>query len=146
MSGPAYLTRVCTHTHTHRCGIKSIAPFHSLSSESLSLPELLLSFPGTGQPGPSGQSSLAPVDRAAWPRWPGLGLLSSCTLPLQLLFAVSYCTTGKEPSANAGDIRDMSSILGQKDPLEKRTATHSSILAWRIPWTEEPDWLWSVGL
>jgi len=28
--------------------------------------------------------------------------------------------------------------LGQKDPLEKGTATHSSILAWRIPWTEEP--------
>ena len=29
--------------------------------------------------------------------------------------------------------------LGQKDPLEKGMATHSSILAWRIPWTEEPD-------
>ena len=28
--------------------------------------------------------------------------------------------------------------LGQEDPVEKRTATHSSILAWRIPWTEEP--------
>ena len=28
--------------------------------------------------------------------------------------------------------------LGQEDPLEKRMATHSSILAWRIPWTEEP--------
>ena len=29
-------------------------------------------------------------------------------------------------------------FLGQKDPLEKEMATHSSILAWRIPWTEEP--------
>ena len=29
--------------------------------------------------------------------------------------------------------------LSQEDPLEKRMATHSSILAWRIPWTEEPD-------
>ena len=29
--------------------------------------------------------------------------------------------------------------LGQEDPLEKRTAAHSSTLAWRIPWTEEPD-------
>ena len=29
--------------------------------------------------------------------------------------------------------------LGRKDPLEKGMATHSSILAWRIPWTEEPD-------
>ena len=35
--------------------------------------------------------------------------------------------------------------LGQKGPLEKGTATHSSILAWRIPWTEEPDGLQSMG-
>ena len=36
--------------------------------------------------------------------------------------------------------------LGWEDPLEKETATHSSILAWRIPWTEEPDRLQSMGL
>ena len=36
--------------------------------------------------------------------------------------------------------------LGQEDPLQKRMATHSSILAWRIPWTEEPDGLQSIGL
>ena len=36
--------------------------------------------------------------------------------------------------------------LGQKDPLEEGTATHSSILAWRIPWTEEPGGLQSMGL
>ena len=36
--------------------------------------------------------------------------------------------------------------LPWKDPLEKGTATPSSILAWRIPWTEEPDGLWSMGL
>ena len=36
--------------------------------------------------------------------------------------------------------------LGQEDPLEKRMATHSSILAWEIPWTEEPGGLQSVGL
>ena len=35
--------------------------------------------------------------------------------------------------------------LGQEDPLEKGMATHSSILAWRIPWTEEPDGLQSMG-
>ena len=35
--------------------------------------------------------------------------------------------------------------LGQKDPLEKGMATHSSILAWRIPWTEEPRGLWFMG-
>ena len=36
--------------------------------------------------------------------------------------------------------------LGWKDPLEKEMATHSSILAWRIPWTEEPGGLQSMGL
>ena len=36
--------------------------------------------------------------------------------------------------------------LGGEDPLEKETATHSSILAWRIPWTEEPGELQSTGL
>ena len=36
--------------------------------------------------------------------------------------------------------------LGWEDPLEKRMATHSSILAWRIPWTDEPSRLRSVGL
>ena len=35
--------------------------------------------------------------------------------------------------------------LGWEDPLEKEMTTHSSILAWRIPWTEEPDGLQSVG-
>ena len=36
--------------------------------------------------------------------------------------------------------------LGREDPLEKEMATHSSILAWRIPWTEEPRRLQSMGL
>ena len=36
--------------------------------------------------------------------------------------------------------------LGRKDPLEKGAATHSSILAWRTPWTEEPGGLQSIGL
>ena len=35
--------------------------------------------------------------------------------------------------------------LGQEDPLEKKMATHSSILAWRIPWTEKPSRLQSIG-
>ena len=35
--------------------------------------------------------------------------------------------------------------LGQQDPLEKEMATHSSILAWEIPWTEEPGGLQSTG-
>ena len=48
--------------------------------------------------------------------------------------------------ANAGDLRDMGSIPGWKDPLEEGMATHPSILAWRIPWTEEPGGLQSTGL
>ena len=36
--------------------------------------------------------------------------------------------------------------LGWKDPLEKEMATHFSILAWKIPWTEEPGGLQSLGL
>ena len=35
--------------------------------------------------------------------------------------------------------------LGWEDPLEEEMATHSSILEWKIPWTEEPGWLWSIG-
>ena len=35
--------------------------------------------------------------------------------------------------------------LGREDLLEKEMATHSSILAWRIPWMEEPGGLWSMG-
>ena len=37
-------------------------------------------------------------------------------------------------------------LLGQEDPLEKKIATQSSILAWRTPWTEEPGRLQSIGL
>ena len=47
----------------------------------------------------------------------------------------------KRPSAKAGDVGDLSSFsgsLGQEDPLEEGMAMHSSILAWRIAWTEEP--------
>ena len=52
----------------------------------------------------------------------------------------------KNPSVNAEDVRDMGvQSLGQEDPLEKEMATHSSILAWRIPWTEEPGGLQSIG-
>ena len=36
--------------------------------------------------------------------------------------------------------------LGREDPLKKEMATHSSIIAWRMPWTEEPGGLWSMGL
>ena len=44
----------------------------------------------------------------------------------------------KESTCNAGD-------LGWEDPLEKGMATHASILAWTIPWTEEPGGLQTMG-
>ena len=52
----------------------------------------------------------------------------------------------KNPSANAGDIETQVQSLGQEDPLEQSMATHSSTLASRIPWTEEPGGLQFIGL
>ena len=52
----------------------------------------------------------------------------------------------KNPSANARNTRDADSVPGSGDPLEEGTAADSSILAWRIPWTEEPGGLQSIGL
>ena len=47
----------------------------------------------------------------------------------------------KNPPATAGDVRDQVQFLGQEDPQEEGMAMHSSILVWRIPWTEEPGGL-----
>ena len=52
----------------------------------------------------------------------------------------------KNPPANAGDSRDVGSVPGLGRSPEKEIATHSSIFAWKIPWTEEPGGLQSVGL
>ena len=50
---------------------------------------------------------------------------------------------GKEFACSAGD---PSSIVGLEDPLEEKLAAHTSILAWKIPWTEEPGGLQPMGL
>ena len=51
-----------------------------------------------------------------------------------VLFRVSQVMlVVKNPSANAGNIRDTDSVLGSEDPLEEGMAIHSSIFAWRIP-------------
>ena len=52
----------------------------------------------------------------------------------------------KTPPANAGDLRDVALIPGSGRSLEEGMATHSSILAWRVPWTEELGGLQSMGL
>ena len=51
----------------------------------------------------------------------------------------------KNPPANAGDIETWVRSLDQDDTVEEEMTTHSSILAWRIPWTEEPGRLQSIG-
>ena len=51
-------------------------------------------------------------------------------------------TVKNPPAVRETQVRSM----GQEDPLEKGGATHSSILAWKIPWTEEPGGLQSTGL
>ena len=51
-------------------------------------------------------------------------------------------SSGKEPRLPMQETEEMQvRSLGQEDPLEEGTATHASILAWRIPWTEEPGGL-----
>ena len=51
----------------------------------------------------------------------------------------------KEFACNAGDTRDTDSIPGSGRSLEEEMATHSSIPAWKIPWTEEPGRLQSMA-
>ena len=51
----------------------------------------------------------------------------------------------KNPPAMEGSQETQVQSLGQEDPLEEVIATHCSILAWRIPWTEKPDGLQSTG-
>ena len=57
-------------------------------------------------------------------------------------FCFSGGSDGKESACNSGNTVQS---LGQEDPLEKGIATHSSILVWRIPRTEEPGRLQSIG-
>ena len=69
--------------------------------------------------------------------------LSPMTLVLALacsyiIWAFKVVLVVKNLTVNAGDRETRVQSLGQEDPLEEGMATHSSILAWRIPWTEEP--------
>ena len=70
-----------------------------------------------------------------------------------MVFAI--VTTNPHPADNGASLVAQASCLqvqetwiqslGREDPLEKEVATHSCILAWRIPWTEEPGGLQSMG-
>ena len=68
-------------------------------------------------------------------------------------FWSSPCPTLTRASLVAQSVKDLPAVqetwvqsLGWEDPLEKEMATHSSILAWKISWTEEPGGLQSMGL
>ena len=52
---------------------------------------------------------------------------------------------GKEPACHVRSCRRLGFDPSQENPLEKGMVTHSSVLAWRIPWTEEPGGLQSTG-
>ena len=63
-------------------------------------------------------------------------------LSSNVLEGLPWWLSGKESACQDARIQS----LGQEDSLEKEMATHSSILAWEIPWTEEPGGLQSLGL
>ena len=65
------------------------------------------------------------------------GLCVFMPIPLLVAEMVKHLLTMRETCVRS---------LGQKDPLEKEIATHSSTLAWKIPWTVEPGGLQSMGL
>ena len=66
-----------------------------------------------------------------------------CLLPFtNLIWDFPGGLDGKESACNVGD---SGSIPGQEDPLEKEMANRSNVLAWKIPWTEEPGRLQSMG-
>ena len=87
--------------------------------------------------------------------WPPYSSLSCFPASLEFLLERSLkamrvwvCVCLYHSGFDAGDsglIPGSSHFLGWEDPLEKGLATRSSILAWRIPWAEEPDGLWSIG-
>ena len=59
--------------------------------------------------------------------------------------SVTWLLNWKKSSADTGDARDVDLFLVMGDPLEEEMTTHSSILAWKISWTEEADGLHSMG-
>ena len=59
---------------------------------------------------------------------------------------MTFFPGGSDSKESACDEDTWVLSLGREDPSEKGMATHSSILAWRIPWTEEPGGLQSMGL
>ena len=96
------------------------------------------SFPGNSAGKEATCSAGDPGSIPGMGRSPGEGIGYS----LQYYWATLVAQMVKNPPAMQ---EDLGLILGWEDPLEKGMITHSSILAWRIPWTEEPGRLQSMG-
>ena len=87
-----------------------------------------------------------------WPQASSLGSslgalelkIHHCIPSLQTVLGFPGGAIGKEPACQCSEIRDMGLIPGLGYPLEEGMATYSSILAWRIPWMEEPGRLQSI--
>jgi len=77
-------------------------------------------------------------------RWCGTGGRARATERVTYghLTCVPFGPSGKDPPANTGDA---ALILGREDPLKEEMAIHTGILAWKVPWTEEPGGLQSTG-
>ena len=86
---------------------------------------------GQGSPG----NSLTPIPPASRRHWDG-----------RWARCFRGDASGKEFACQHRKFKTLIWSLGLEDPLEESMATHSSILSWRIPWTEEPGGLLSMGL
>ena len=82
----------------------------------------------------------------AWCQPPLQFLVSAFNKTLSITGASQVALVVKNHPEKAGDVRDASLIRESGDLLEKGMATHSSILAWKTPWTEEPGGLQSMAL
>ena len=81
--------------------------------------------------------------------WAFIVYISLCLYHMFLCFSIGASLMAQQVK-NLPAIQELQEApvwaLGQDDPLEEAMATHSSILAWKIPWTKEPDGLQSKGL
>ena len=93
----------------------------------------------------SSKAVFTPIPHSGYPRALQAKMKSSLWAIPIIIGSFPGGTMVKNQPASVGDKRDSGSILGREVPLEEEMATHSSILAWRIPWTEKPGGLQSMG-
>ena len=125
------------------CGLQSMGLRRVDTTERLHF-HFSLSCTGEGNGNPLQYSCLEnPRDRGAW--WTAVyGVAQSRTRLKRLSSSSSSGSVAKYPPATQ-EMKMWIWSLSQEDPLEEEMATHSSILAWRTPWTEEPGGLHSQG-